>query len=186
MHDRRPKSLSASPKSKDITDKPDGQSDSYRPEYADKARAMCKVGAMESDLAEEFGVSLTTIRSWQMTYIEFGEACRIGRERAAERVEQSLYERAIGAERRVVKPMKINGRVELVRYRERLPPDVGAATLLLTNYRPNKWKRNNTGEPIGEDRQYEELRNQIRKEVLEERLDQLMKATEGTALRPRE
>ena len=73
-------------------------------------------------------MSLTKIRSWQETHKEFDEACRSGRQMAAERIEDSVYQLAVGAEREVVKPIKLNGRVELVRYRERLPPDLRAAT----------------------------------------------------------
>lgn len=185
MSVQRRKSLSAAPKSKNIShEKDSGPSDGYRPEYANTARAMCKVGAKDSDLAEEFGVSPDTIRLWRLNHPEFADAYEYGKQKAADRVEDAMLQRAVGTEREVVKPMKIKGEVVLVRYRERVPPDIGAGMFLLTNYRPDKWKKNPTGEAAGEDGAFEGIKQQIREEAYKEGIAALARSTANTGKRP--
>ncbi len=163
----------------------DRQSDGYQPEYAERARGMCTMGAGDLELADEFGVTLSQIRSWQTAHPEFGEACQIGREKIAQRVEEALVKRAFGGKRLVVKPMKTNGRMELVSYWEHVPGDVRVQKFLLTFYRPDLFKKDIVGASI-RDAELEKIRKEIRDEVYEESIPKLARAWNNTGKRPKE
>jgi len=59
--------------------------------------------------------------------------------------------RAIGYDYTAVKVMQHNGQSLIVPYTEHIPPDVGAATLWLTNRRGGQWRSNQSHEVTGKD-----------------------------------
>jgi hypothetical protein len=68
----------------------------YESEYARQAQKLCRLGATNADLADFFGVSLSTISSWQVRYPDFMRACKIGKNATDERVERAIAMRAQG------------------------------------------------------------------------------------------
>jgi len=68
----------------------------YEPEFADQARALCRLGATDEELAEHFEVCVRTIYRWRNTHEAFAEAVIAGKEHADARVERALYSRAVG------------------------------------------------------------------------------------------
>ena len=117
-----------------------GQPTSYRPEYADKARAMCKLGASDMDLAEEFGVKAQTIWNWRCKHQEFFDALLEGKEAFDNRIERSLAMRAAGYSVHTEKVFNYEGSIIRAGVIEHYPPDVGAIKMWLGNRRPDKWK----------------------------------------------
>jgi hypothetical protein len=108
----------------------------FKPEYVAQAKMLCeRFGAIDSDLAEFFGVSVRSIHRWKHDFPEFREALTVGKEVADDRVEQSLYARAIGYSHDAVKIMAVEGKVIEVPYVEHFPPDTPAARLWLMNRR---------------------------------------------------
>lgn len=101
----------------------------YKPTYAEVARRMCAQGATHADLADRFGVTIDTIVAWQFEHQAFSAACRLGQEAADDRVEPSLYDRAIG--------YTYDGEP----IRECVPPDTRAAKFWLHNRRPDPSKQ---------------------------------------------
>ena len=113
--------------------KPRGKPPSYRPSYAAEARSLCENGARNSDLARYFEVAMCTIHVWRLKYPEFAAAVRLGKQVADERVEQALYDSALGFEFEVeIEPGKTVIRT--------LPPNIGAIRTWLFNRQPDKWK----------------------------------------------
>jgi transposase-like protein len=49
---------------------------------------MCLAGATDTEIADEIGVSVTTLYNWRAKYPEFLAAIRYGKEHADERVER--------------------------------------------------------------------------------------------------
>ena len=101
---------------------------------------MCQLGATDSDLAEALGLSTRTIWRWRSTYGEFCHALKVGKGPTDDRVERSLYQRAVGYSYNAVKVMQNNGEPVYAEYVEHVPPDPGAAKLWLTNRRPEEWR----------------------------------------------
>ena len=120
-----------------------GRPSRYNPDVHPKvAKAMCAKGATISELANAFGVCIATIWNWKVTYPEFTESYRLGLEAAIDRVERSVFERAVGYTFDSVKVMMCNGAPVKVRYLKHIPPDPRAGEFWLTNRRPDRWKHN--------------------------------------------
>ncbi|WP_343892658.1 hypothetical protein [Sphingomonas oligophenolica] len=113
----------------------------YSPDFADQARAMCRLGATDEELAEHFGVCVRTIYRWRNTHEEFAEAVVAGKEHADARVERALYSRAVGCSVQRTKVFKHAGDPDPVyaTCTEHLPPDPVAALNWLRVRQPKKW-----------------------------------------------
>jgi hypothetical protein len=48
-----------------------GRPSSYRPEFADQARKLCRLGATDEQLADFFGISDRTMKRWEADHPEF-------------------------------------------------------------------------------------------------------------------
>src|SRR5271166_748995 len=73
-----------------------GRPEGYHPRFVEIARAMCRLGATDFDLAQEFGVKTQTIWNWRCKYPEFFDATHEGKEAFDSRAERSLAQRAVG------------------------------------------------------------------------------------------
>lgn len=116
-----------------------GRPPKYDPKFCLVARTMCKLGATDQELAEAFDVDAFTIRRWQVTHTDFCAAVKLGVEDCDDRVERSMYQRAVGYSYKATKIMQYEGSPVTVDYVEHVPPDVGAAKNWLTNRRRDKW-----------------------------------------------
>lgn len=123
----------------------------YDAAYADVARAMTRQGATTCELADHFGVSISSVHVWAAVHPEFCAALRIGRSECDDRVEKMLYERAVGytfdSEKIFCDSIKhengsFSKEITRVPCREHVPPDVGAIRLWLKNRRPEDWHDN--------------------------------------------
>jgi hypothetical protein len=64
--------------------------------FTRKPRKPCALGATIADLADAFDVAPSTIWEWKLNHPAFFESCRVGLESANDRVEHSMYKRAVG------------------------------------------------------------------------------------------
>jgi hypothetical protein len=112
----------------------------YKAEYGKQATALCKLGATDHDLAEFFGVTDRTLRNWKIAFSGFSAALKVGKEVADDRVERSLYNRAVGYSFPAQKIMQYEGDPVIVDYVEHVPPDVVACIFWMKNRRPDMWR----------------------------------------------
>jgi hypothetical protein len=119
-----------------------GRPSSYKPEYAEQAEKLCKLGATDIELADFFEVEARTIYRWKIEYEAFCQATKAGKEAADERVVRSLYARATGYTFDAVKIFMPAGAVAPVHapYREHVPPDATSMIFWLKNRRPADWR----------------------------------------------
>jgi hypothetical protein len=117
-----------------------GRPTAYKPEYAEQARKLCELGATDIELADFFKVSIRTISNWQTRYPEFLQALKVGKDVADERVERSLYQKAIGYTFDSVKVFQYQGVPLEVPVREHVPPDTTAMIFWLKNRRKDQWR----------------------------------------------
>src|SRR5215207_4981256 len=78
-------------------------SDNYKPAYASQAEKACRLGATDAELADFFGVSVSTINAWKTRHVDFLASLKTGKSEADDRVELALYRRAIGYSHEVEK-----------------------------------------------------------------------------------
>jgi hypothetical protein len=126
-----------------------GRKTKYRKEFAAIAKAMCKLGATDYDLAQEFEVATSTIWRWCSKYPEFCNAIKVEKAAYDDRVERSLAQRALGYSYHAEKPFQYQGEVMKVQYVEHVPPDVSAAKFWLLNRRRAQWSDTSRHELTG-------------------------------------
>lgn len=118
----------------------------YNPEeHPSAAQDLARNGKTLADMAEVFGVALSTIKLWMREHPEFMAAVSLGREAAADRVERALFERAIGYSWPSEKLLVVSGGQgcgsSVVRedITEHVPPDPVAIKYFLNNRRRKEW-----------------------------------------------
>lgn len=130
-----------------------GRPSKYRPEFVEQARKLCQLGATDQEIADFFEVEVRTIYRWKAEHDDFCQTLKAGKAIADERVERSLYQKAIGYEQEEVKifmPAGAEGPV-YAPYRAKLAPDTTAAIFWLKNRRPDLWRDKVSQEISGPD-----------------------------------
>lgn len=112
----------------------------WKDEYLKIIQKACQLGATDLDLAEMLGVSLRTIRNWMSDKPEVAEATKVGKAEADDKVERSLYQRAMGYSQPATKLFMYQGTVLREDYIEQFPPDTAAMIFWLKNRRPDEWR----------------------------------------------
>jgi len=141
-----------------------GRPPKYKPEFARIALALCRRGATDFELAEEFDVSTVTIWRWGVQHEDFCNALVVGKSAFDDRIERALAQRATGYSHHTEKVFQFQGEIVHANVVEHVPADVGAAKLWLTNRRPDKWReavnRHEHGGPGDFDQMSDEELNQ--------------------------
>jgi len=119
-----------------------GRPPKYSQEYADQARKLCLLGATDEEIASFFDVEVRTIYRWKLDYDEFCQALKVGKAEADDRVERSLYQKAIGYRQQAIKIFMPAGKDDPVYapYVEHMAPDTTAAIFWLKNRRSQDWR----------------------------------------------
>jgi len=138
-------------KSSATAKKPMGRPSGYKPEYARVAAKLCKLGATDPDLAEAFGVNTTTIWRWTSAHEDFCNALKVGKAHADDKVERSLFQKAVGYTYDSEKVFQFQGEVVRAQTREHVPPDTTACIFWLKNRRRDDWRDKLDHEHTGKD-----------------------------------
>ena len=119
-----------------------GRPSKYQSAFAKQAEKLCQLGATDIEVADFFDVDVRTIYRWKHEHAAFCQALNVGKDKADERVVNSLYQRAIGYEQDAVKIfMPANAAAPVYApYREKVAPDTTAAIFWLKNRDPEKWR----------------------------------------------
>ena len=140
-----------------------GRPTEYNPKYhIGWGKTLAESGKTVDQIADAFGVATSTVSLWLKEHKEFSEAITVGRTFSDSKVERALYELATGYEHDVEKPMVVSqgqgmgSEVEVVKYRERVPPNPTAMIFWLKNRKPKEWRDkqdhaigNPDGTPLG-------------------------------------
>lgn len=120
-------------------------------------QAMAAEGLDYGQMAQQMGISESTLREWRKIHPAISAALKRGRIHAIAEVENSLHRRATGYTIEVRKPIKVKrieldpktGRklreieeIQLVPEELHVPADTTAAIFYLTNRKPEAWRRN--------------------------------------------
>lgn len=119
---------------------PGGRPSKYKPEFAGQAEKLCKLGATDIEVADFFGVSDRTIYRWQADHEEFCQALKAGKDECDDRVERSLYHKAVGYTFDSEKVFQHQGEIVRAPVKEHVPPSDTAAIFWLKNRRPDQWR----------------------------------------------
>lgn len=117
-----------------------GRPTKYKAEYVKIAKKMCELGATDADIIEAIGVARSTFYKWRAEHKAFSDALKVGKAPSDDRVEATLYQKAVGYTQQSVKIFQFQGEEVVVPYTEIVPPDTTAAIFWLKNRRPEQWR----------------------------------------------
>lgn len=117
-----------------------GRPTDFKTEFCQQAREQCENGATDEELADFFGVSVRTIYRWKAVHPDFCQALKSGKDVADERVERSLYAKAVGYTFDSEKVFQFQGHIVRAPVKEHVPPDTTAAIFWLKNRRGEQWR----------------------------------------------
>lgn len=128
-----------------------GRPTMYIADYERQAFILCKLGATDMELADFFGVSVTTLNNWKKIYPEFLVSIKRGKKFADANVVQALYKRALGYIIEEKTLLYKNGELMHERRSEKhFPPDTTACIFWLKNRLPEQWNEKYRVEHKGE------------------------------------
>jgi hypothetical protein len=109
---------------------------------ASQIKKLCEFGATDAEIASFFDISVQVLGQWRIKNEIVANALKIGKVGSDQRVERSLFDRAVGCERPAVKVFfnPRTGQVVEHHYMERYPPDPLCMTFWLKNRKPETWR----------------------------------------------
>lgn len=119
-----------------------GRDSLYDPSMNDQARKLALLGLTDEEMAKFFGVSKPTFYQWQKDNPAFLYSVNEGKVSADANVAESFYKRATGEMVEVEKAHinKTTGEIEIIKVKQYIPGDAGAALNWLKNRRSEKWR----------------------------------------------
>lgn len=145
-----------------------GRPTGYKPEYTEIAKSLCLRGFTDEEIADTFSITVRTLYRWRAKYPDFCQSMVTGKDSPDDRVERSLYQRAIGYSYDAEKVTKLG---EVVTYKVHVPPDPTSLKFWLMNRRSDKWRERKeleVGRPGQFDQMaHEELIASLREDMIE-------------------
>jgi hypothetical protein len=117
-----------------------GRPSNFRDEYCEQVEKLCKLGAIDAEIADFFDVSVDTINEWKKAHPRFAASIKAGKIVADMGVADALYRRATGFAYPSEKLFHFQGEIIRAPIVEHVPPDTGACKLWLSNRRSDKWR----------------------------------------------
>lgn len=117
-----------------------GRPTKFKKAFIAQAEKLCRLGATDEEVADFFGVDVRTIYRWKGSNEEFCQSLKAGKELADERVERSLYARALGYKHDEVDIRVVDNVLVQTPIVKHYPPDTTAGIFWLKNRRPGEWR----------------------------------------------
>lgn len=113
--------------------------------YIEQAQKLCLLGATDDEMADFFKVHRSTLYRWKLEHPDFCDAIKSAKAYADERVERSLYQKAVGYDVTEEQAVKVKAdthieKVEVVEVRKHIQADTTAAIFWLKNRRSEDWR----------------------------------------------
>lgn len=112
----------------------------YSADFCSRAATMCEAGATDQQVADQLGISIRSLYEYQSLHPQFAQALKTAKAPADDKVERSLFARAMGYEHDEVDIRVVNGEIVQTTVRKFYPPDTVACIFWLKNRRPDLWR----------------------------------------------
>jgi DNA-binding XRE family transcriptional regulator len=117
-----------------------GRPSKFTPAMLKQARFLAEKGCTDVEMAGFFEVSEKTLNTWKKEYPDFLESLKAGKAIADDKVQNALFQRAIGFSYPDTHVSNHQGTVTLTPIVKHLPPETTAAIFWLKNRRPAEWR----------------------------------------------
>jgi hypothetical protein len=121
-----------------------GRPSKFNERLTNRIAALYGSGKTDQEVAQELGISLSTLKSWKNTKQDFVAAFKEGKDVADQLVENAIFRMATGYKVPEEKIFCAFGKVTRVKTTKHIPPDVKAAIFWLKHRRPDEWMDRNT------------------------------------------
>lgn len=112
----------------------------YSTSFPNLARKLSMLGAKDTEIADVFGVSVSTLNLWKTKHPELSESLKAGKMIADAEVVDRLYQRALGYEHDEVDIRVVDHAIVQTPIRKFYPPDTTAAIFWLKNRQRETWR----------------------------------------------
>ncbi|MFC3338800.1 terminase [Paracandidimonas soli] len=129
--------------------KPVGRPSRYKEEFCEQAKKLCRLGATDKEMADFFGVAVSTLNLWKKNHPQFSESLKAGKQMADAEVAEKLFQRATGYSHPDVHISNFQGLITQTPITKHYPPDPTSMIFWLKNRRPDLWR--DKPEPEGDD-----------------------------------
>ena len=119
---------------------PSPYADGYATTFPEAAKKLALLGATDADIADFFGIAVSTLALWKTKHPEFSDALKAGKQIADAEVAHKLYQRAMGYEHDEVDIRVIDRKVVMTPIRKIYAPDTTAAIFWLKNRQKAQWR----------------------------------------------
>jgi len=123
------------------TVRPPGRPTKYSDELCSKIVELAKTGKTEVEIANEIGLSRTTLHYWKERHAAFLNMMQVARGTAVKLVEASLFQRALGYSHPEVKVFCSEGVIYEHVVEKHYPPDTKACETFLTRFGGKRWRK---------------------------------------------
>lgn len=117
-----------------------GRPSKFTPAILKQARFLAEKGCTDDEMAKFFEVSESTFNLWKIKHGDFSESLKEGKSFADDKVQNALFQRAIGFSHLDTHVSNHQGAVTLTPIVKHYPPDTTAAIFWLKNRRPAEWR----------------------------------------------
>jgi transposase-like protein len=124
-----------------------GRPTKYRPEFARVAEHLSIAGATDVEIARACGVDVRTLYRWKAQLPGFRQSIQGAKQLPSDRVERSLYHRAVGYEHDHDEIRANGSAVTVIKTVKHYPPETAAARLWLHNQESGRWHPRNEPPP---------------------------------------
>lgn len=97
-------------------------------------------GFTDHEVADFFKISESTLNLWKIAHPEFSESIKDWKKAADDRVERSLYERAVGYTHESEQVFCYLGKIKRAKTLKHYPPSEIAGFFWMKNRRPEQWR----------------------------------------------
>lgn len=110
------------------------------PEGLLKLEAWARDGLIDKQIAENIGITLSTLYEWKKTYPDISESLKKGKEVVDIQVENALLKRALGYVYEEKKVEVSEDGTKVTKTIKEVVPDTTAQIFWLKNRRPDRWR----------------------------------------------
>jgi hypothetical protein len=111
----------------------------YVPQFCQVAKAMRSMAHTVEEVAAACGVTVRTLRTWQVRYPEFDVAMQLGKERLVANLVDSLYRRALGYEIEEERAFVVDKKMRRIGITTHVPANAACLFFALENLDPANW-----------------------------------------------
>lgn len=117
-----------------------GRPTKYKAEFAKQAEKLCEKGFIDTEIATFFEVNPDTIHEWKKRHPIFSESLKRGKRHSDSKVEDALYNRALGYETTETKDEDGDYGKKTIITTKQVAGDTTAQIFWLKNRQPEKWR----------------------------------------------